>query len=127
RWAQSDRRVDATAAALRDEGIRAGDVVGLLLYNCPEFIETVFAVNRIGAVFLPLNWRLAQEEVRYILDHAQARGLVTERPFFPVVEPIVARLPDLAVRFALDDAPPAGWRSYAAAVAAAVGAPGDHA
>src|SRR5262249_60426355 len=115
RWAQSDRRVDATAAALRDEGIRAGDVVGLLLYNCPEFIETVFAVNRLGAVFLPLNWRLAQEEVRYILDHARARGLVTERAFFPVVEPAIGTLPRLAVRLPLDAPPPHRRESYTTA------------
>jgi len=121
-WAELDRRVDATAAALRDSGIGRGDVVGLLLYNCPEFIETVFAVNRIGAVFLPLNWRLAQDEVRYILEHAQARALVTEGAFFPVVEPVAGRLAELRTRFALDDAPPDGWMSFGRAVAAANGA-----
>ena len=54
----------------------AGDVVALLSYNCSEFLETIFAANHLGAVAMPINWRLAAPEVRYILEHSKARALV---------------------------------------------------
>ena len=61
-------------AVCRERGVGRGDVVALLTYNCPEFLETVFAANYLGAIAMPINWRLAAPEVRYILDHARARA-----------------------------------------------------
>ncbi len=55
----------------------------MLLYNCPEFIEAMFAVNRVGAVFLPINWRLAGEEVADNAGHAGARLVVSEPELAP--------------------------------------------
>jgi acyl-CoA synthetase (AMP-forming)/AMP-acid ligase II len=115
-WSTLDTRVDAAAAVLRDAGIGPGDVVGLLLHNCAEFIEVIFAANRVGAVFLPLNWRLASEEVRYVLDHAQAKALVSEATFYRVLDPVLPALGEIRLRLALDPAPPAGWRAYTPAV-----------
>ena len=63
----------ASANGLADHGVRAGDVVALLSYNCPEFLETLFAANYLGAIAMPINWRLAGPEVRYILEHSGAR------------------------------------------------------
>ena len=71
-------RSRALAAGLADRGVGRGDVVGLLSYNCPEFLETVFAANYLGAVAMPINWRLAAPEVRYILEHSRARALVCD-------------------------------------------------
>ena len=45
-------------------GVGAGDVVGLLSYNSIEFLTTIFAANHLGAIAMPINWRLAAEEVR---------------------------------------------------------------
>lgn len=50
---QFHERVNRLAAGLAELGIGRGDVVGLLLYNRPEFLELVYAANRLGAVFLP--------------------------------------------------------------------------
>src|SRR5829696_7914783 len=69
-------RAAALAGGLREQGVGAGDVVGLLSYNCPEFLETLFAANYLGAIAMPINWRLAAPEVRYILEHSEARALV---------------------------------------------------
>jgi acyl-CoA synthetase (AMP-forming)/AMP-acid ligase II len=71
-------RSAALAGGLQEHGIGAGDVVGLLSYNCTEFLETIFATNHLGAIAMPINWRLAAPEVRYILDHSGARALVCE-------------------------------------------------
>ena len=68
----------ALAGGLHARGIGAGDVVGLLSYNCPEFLQAMFAANYLGAVVMPINWRLAAPEVRYILEHSEARALVCD-------------------------------------------------
>jgi len=80
-------RVNAFAAALRELGVRRGDVVAILLGNRHEFLETALAANRLGAAFLPLNFRLAEPELEYILRHAEASVVVTERAY---AAPIVA-------------------------------------
>ncbi len=71
-------RATALAGGLHASGVGAGDVVGLLSYNCPEFLETIFAANYLGAIAMPINWRLAAPEVRYILEHSEARALVCD-------------------------------------------------
>ena len=53
-------------------------MVALLSYNCPEMLETVFAANHLGAIAMPINWRLAAPEVRYILEHSGAKALVAD-------------------------------------------------
>ena len=72
-------RVTALATGLHQRGVGPGHVVGLLSYNCSEFLETVFAANYLGAVVMPINWRLAAPEVRYILEHSEAGALVCDQ------------------------------------------------
>ncbi|HZV51862.1 MAG TPA: long-chain fatty acid--CoA ligase [Candidatus Dormibacteraeota bacterium] len=91
-------RVNALARGMRELGIGRGAVVALLLYNCPEFLEVTFAVNKLGAVWLPLNYRLAAAEWRYILGHAGAEAIVTEPEFAPSIDAIAEELPALRHR-----------------------------
>ena len=109
-------RVNRLAAGLSELGVQRGDVIGLLLYNQPEFLELVYAANRIGAVFLPLNYRLSEEEWRYILGHAQAKVVVTEPEFVPSIDRIAGGLADLEHRIQIggDVAVAAGapWTGY---------------
>ena len=77
-YREMSRRVVALAGGLAGRGVSRGDVVALLSYNCPEFLETLFAANYLGAIAMPINWRLAAPEVRYILDHSEARALVCD-------------------------------------------------
>ncbi len=72
-------RASETAGGLHKRGVGAGDVVALLSYNCIEFLETIFAANYLGAIAMPINWRLAAPEVRYILEHSSARALIADR------------------------------------------------
>jgi fatty-acyl-CoA synthase len=71
-------RVNALAAGFRAAGVGRGDIVALLMGNRPEFLESALAVNRVGAAFLPLNVRLAEPELEYIIGHAGAAAIVTE-------------------------------------------------
>lgn len=88
-------RVDALAQGLQKRGVKKGDVVALLLYNCAEYVEITFAVNKIGGIWLPLNFRLAGEELAYILNHAEAKILISEGEFKPIIQGIRSRLPHL--------------------------------
>src|SRR6476646_1864563 len=77
-WAQILERVSGLAAALRERGVRAGDRVAIMMTNRPEFLETMFAANAIGAIVVPVNFRLAPDEIAYILTDSGASLLVVE-------------------------------------------------
>src|SRR5436189_3248648 len=77
-WAQIHERVSGLAAALRELGVRAGDRVAIMMTNRPEFLETMFAAGAIGAIVVPVNFRLAPDEVAYILTDSGASLLVVE-------------------------------------------------
>ncbi len=115
-------RVEAAAAALREAGIGRGDVVALLLQNCPQYLEAILAANRLGAIFLPLNYRLAPDEWRYILDHSGAKLLLTEAEFHEAIASVRPELPGVESLWSLDADAPAGWRAYEDALEAAAGA-----
>src|SRR4051795_833719 len=66
----------ALAGGFAARGVGAGDVVALLSYNNLEFLATIFAANHLGAIAMPINWRLAAPELRFILEHSGARALV---------------------------------------------------
>lgn len=71
-------RIRAVAAWLGSQGIGPGNVVAALLRNSPAFLELACATSWLGGVFLPINFRLAADEVGYILGDADARLLVTD-------------------------------------------------
>ena len=77
-WAQIHERVGGLAAALRERGVRAGDRVAIMMTNRPEFLETMFAASAIGAIVVPVNFRLAPDEIAYILTDSGASLLVVE-------------------------------------------------
>ena len=77
-YRQMADRSAALATGLQARGVGAGDVVGLLSYNSVDFLETIFAANHLGAIAMPINWRLAAAEVAFILEHSQARAFVCD-------------------------------------------------
>lgn len=74
-------RIRKFAAYLQALGIRPGDVVAVLMKNSPAFLEIAFAVSHLGAVFLPINFRLHAEEVDYICGNSDARLLIADIDF----------------------------------------------
>jgi acyl-CoA synthetase (AMP-forming)/AMP-acid ligase II len=103
-------RAKALAAGLDARGVGPGQVVGLLAYNCPEFLESIFAANYLGAIAMPVNWRLAAPEVRYILEHSEAAGLVCDGALVELADEASAGMNAL-VRACIDPDPPSGWTS----------------
>jgi fatty-acyl-CoA synthase len=106
-------RAAALAGGLHERGVRRGDVVGLLSYNCPEFLETLFAANYLGAIAMPINWRLAAPEVRYILDHSDARALVCDEALVGLAGEATKGLEATLVRACVAQPAPEGWAALA--------------
>jgi fatty-acyl-CoA synthase len=77
-YGELDDRSSALAAALGEREVRAGDTVAVLMHNGVEMIETLFAIHKLGAVAVPLNFRLSPDEVAFILGDVGARGLVAD-------------------------------------------------
>ena len=84
-YADLDDRIGRLAGWLVAQGIGAGTVVAAVMKNSAAFIEYAFAASHVGAVFLPINYRLAREEVRYILGNAEAKLLLADEEFRPIV------------------------------------------
>ena len=77
-FAQFDARIRKVAGWLAARGIGRGDVVAVLMKNSASFLELVFAASHIGAVFLPINYRLSADEVGYIVGNSGARLLIAD-------------------------------------------------
>jgi fatty-acyl-CoA synthase len=107
-------RAASLAGGLSELGVERGDVVGLLSYNCPEFLETVFAANCLGAIAMPINWRLAAPEVRYILEHSGARVLVTDEALVELADEAAKAMDAPPARACIAPTAPDGWTTLAA-------------
>jgi fatty-acyl-CoA synthase len=77
-YAALDHRIRRVAGWLVRRGIGPGDVVAALMKNSTAFLELAFATSHIGAVFLPINYRLSTDEVGYIGENSGARLLVAD-------------------------------------------------
>jgi fatty-acyl-CoA synthase len=77
-YATFDQRIHRVAGWLLSRGIGADDVVAVLMKNSAAFLELAFATSHIGAVFLPINFRLSRDEVGYIVGNAGARILIAD-------------------------------------------------
>jgi fatty-acyl-CoA synthase len=115
-YAQIQDRIDRLASALRANGICQADRVGFLGLNQPAFLETMFAAARLGAIFVPLNYRLTGPELSYILFNAGIHTLIADAPHRPVIDPIRDDLP--CRRFFSADQAAEGWPTIQAMIEA---------
>lgn len=117
-FAEMVDRSAEVAAGLTERGVTAGDVVGLLSYNSAEFLVTIFAANTLGAVAMPVNWRLAAPELRYLLEHSGARAFVCDGELIELGRAACEGLTQPLARIVVD--PPAGPGIDGASAAAPV-------
>ena len=99
------------AAGLRQHGVRRGDVVALLSYNNSEFLITMFASNYLGAAVMPLNWRLAAPELKFILEHSRAVALVCDGDLVELANAATGGLRLARVSVSTDQGGP-DWMSF---------------
>jgi fatty-acyl-CoA synthase len=77
-WGELDRRVTALAGALSRRGVGFGDRVLILMLNRTEFIESFLAANKLGAIAVPVNFRMTPPEIAFLVSDCQARVMITE-------------------------------------------------
>jgi len=74
-YQQLNRRVNRLARALQGLGLQFGDRIGILSYNCMEFVEVIMAAAKLGLILVPLNWRLTPVELIFNLNDSGAETL----------------------------------------------------
>jgi len=91
------RIVDAARGLKSELGVGRGDRVAILAANHADYLVTLYACARLGAMLVTLNWRLAVPEQLYILSDSGAKVLIVDKEFSAVVEQLAQRLPDIKV------------------------------
>jgi fatty-acyl-CoA synthase len=103
-YAELDARANRAAHLLRARfGVRAGDRVAVLAHNSTAFVELFFAVGKIGAVLVPLNWRLSASELAYVIADCTPAVLVCGSGHERIVDELVRTI-DMPPRLAIDGA-----------------------
>jgi acyl-CoA synthetase (AMP-forming)/AMP-acid ligase II len=95
RWtyAELNERVNRLANVLAQWGIGKGDRIGILHVNCNQHIETYFAVAKLGAIFVPLNFRAKSDELAYMIANAEAKALFVGERYLDIVNTMLPQLP----------------------------------
>ena len=107
-YAEFYARCRRLASALAKRGIGPGDTVAIMSPNTPAMLEAHYGVPMCGAVLNALNYRLDAASLGFILDHAKARVLLTDRSFSPVIADALARAEAAPLVIDIDDAPEEG-------------------
>ncbi|WP_242882737.1 long-chain-fatty-acid--CoA ligase [Actinomadura litoris] len=106
-----DRRADRAAAALAASGVGHGDRVAILDKNSLEYAEQCFGAARIGAVQVPVNYRLEPDEVAYIVNNARAKVFIVGPEFVAVLDTVAGRL-EHTTHLIVIGGPPGAYRDY---------------
>ncbi len=102
-WSETYTRCRRLASALAGRGIGKGDTVAVMLPNIPQMLEAHFGVPMIGAVLNPLNVRLDAEAIAFMLQHGEAKVLITDREFYDVIHAAVGMLDHPPLVIDVDD------------------------
>jgi 3-oxocholest-4-en-26-oate---CoA ligase len=102
-YAAADERINRLAHALAARGVKAGDHVGLYLFNGTEYLEGMLAAYKLRAVPVNVNYRYVEAELRYLLDDSDATAVIFHREFAPKLTAIRDDLPDLQVYVSVED------------------------
>jgi len=110
-------RCDRWSAALQKLGVRPGDRVAYIAPNTHAQLESFYAVPQIGAVVVPINYRLTPADFTYLIQHSGAKVVCAHSDYLDAVDSIRGELPDVQAFVALES-PRAGWLDYEALLAA---------
>src|SRR5438105_6147503 len=110
-YAQFFERCDRWSAALQRLGVQPGDRVAYIAPNTHAQLESFYAVPQIGAVLVPINYRLSPDEFAYILSHSGASIVCAHEDYLASVEALRPRLPDVRHFVALEGRHD-GWIDY---------------
>ena len=103
-------RIDRLAEALKAGGVGSGDRVGFLGVNHPAFVETMFATCRLGAIYVPLNFRLTAAELNFIINDAGIRTIVADDDHKAVIDEVRPEL--VTERYIASESARPGWEDF---------------
>jgi acyl-CoA synthetase (AMP-forming)/AMP-acid ligase II len=102
-WTDLDRNADGVARTLLDHGLVRHDKVAQYLYNCTEYVETLFAAFKAGFVPVNTNYRYGDDELRYLFDNSDAAAVVFHSTFTDRIAAIRSDLPNVRCWMWVDD------------------------
>src|SRR3954454_14588113 len=105
-YAQLDERTNRLANALAARGVAPGDRVALLLFNGLEVVEAFFGCHKAGATPVPVNLRLVQDEVDYIVENSGAVGVIGDEPLADRAASVATSVDAVRFHVAVGAAPP---------------------
>lgn len=111
-------RVDRWSAVLRELGVGPGDRVACIAPNSQAHLEAYYAIPQLGAIIVPINYRLSLDDFTYIVNHAGATVVCVQADYLDLVDQIRGNLPGVSHFVAFSGEKP-GWISYEARLAAA--------
>src|SRR5204863_9178498 len=104
-------RCDAWSAALQALGVNQGDRIAYIAPNTHAQLESFYAVPQIGAILVPLNYRLIADDFAYLINHSGARIVCVHSDYLEAIESIRTQLPNVSAFVALEGTKP-GWLDY---------------
>ena len=102
-WAQMDQRADGIAAHLLAAGAQEQDKVAHYLYNCPEYVESLYAMFKAGVAPVNTNYRYTEDELVYLWDNADVVAVVFHGTFVDRIDGLRARVPRIRTWLWIDD------------------------
>ena len=115
-YRELDERVSRLANALRARNVSVGDRVAVLSSNCLEIVETYLASVRLGAICVPINFRLVAEEIAYLLNDSNSRAIVVDAARRPILDVAEDNLTHRLVRLVIADDTVDGSEHYESAL-----------
>ncbi len=95
-WLQLNDDINRLASALYDLGVKKGDKGIIMLQNCPEFFVSFFALEKVGALPCPMNYRFTPREIEFQANHSESNVFITSSEFLPNVEAARPDMPGIA-------------------------------
>jgi fatty-acyl-CoA synthase len=112
-------RCDRWSAVLQGLGVRPGDRVATIAPNTHAQLEAFYAVPQIGAVLVPVNYRLTPEDFVYIVNHSGATVICAHSDYLAAIDGVREQMPGVRSFVAFEGGLADGWLDYEAAIAAA--------
>jgi acyl-CoA synthetase (AMP-forming)/AMP-acid ligase II len=111
-YREFNARINRLAHALMDMGVKKGERVAILLFNCNQYLEAYFALAKMGAIAVPLNFRLHPEEVKYIINNSDAVALILGEAFVGAIRGIRKDLPQVRQYISVTEKPVEGMLHF---------------
>ncbi len=114
-YEQFFRRCDLWSAALQALGVKQGDRVAYIAPNTHAQLESFYAVPQIGAILVPVNYRLTADDFVYLINHSGSKVVCAHSDYLDAIDGIRSQLPNVKVFVALEDDKPdgrPGWFGY---------------